>query len=313
MKNINILITGCSGQLGRCILDKINEYSSDEINIFHTDTDHTNLDIKDSTKIMSILNERDYDYLINCAAYTNVAKAEQDFEDKCLLANAYGPKILAECCSSKNVKLIHISTDYVFDGSAEVKTETSKTNPLNRYGKTKLLGDTEIISVAEKSNLEYMILRTSWVYSEYGTNFVKTIFNKLANHENAEVVYDQIGSPTYAGDLANFIIKKVIVENNFVSGIFNYSNLGNISWYDFAKEIEETMLANVTKNVKNHIGIVYPTITNVNILGVQRPMIGILSKDKLLNTFGKSEDVTRYWNIPLKIVLRKLIQEKYDE
>ncbi len=303
---IKILITGASGQLGRCLVDRLDAIQGI---IEYDAVDHSSFNISDINQVEKFVGSGEYDYVVNCAAYTNVNKALADEKDA-ILANGYGPKLLAEACERTRTKLIHISTDYVFDGSPEEKTETATPHPLNTYGRTKLLGENEILAVAEHSDLEYMIIRTSWVYSEYGNNFVKTILNKMMNSEEIKVVDDQYGSPTYAGDLADFIISVIMREveaKEFVSGIFNYSNLGIISWYDFAYGIYQFYREYLT-----HKGIlatpwIEPCKTSDFPSPVERPKFGILPKEKVINTL---ETTVNHWTVPLKFVVEKLIDLK---
>lgn len=280
MRKIKILITGSDGQLGRCIIENI-KFNRNRDNISYTAVNHSELDITDLNRVKKELSATKYDYLINCAAYTNVTDAEICAEESALLINGYGPKVLAECCAETGTKLIHISTDYVYDNSTCVKYETTEPKPLNKYGRSKLLGEQEILSVAETSKLDYMIIRTAGLYSEYGTNFVKTIFNKLISGKDCSVVYDQITSPTNAHHLAEFIVTEVICKNNFGYGIFNYTDMNCISWYDLAAMIYE-FLASMT----DIIGKLYPVETDVDNTSVKRPMINILSKQKVIEKYG---------------------------
>ena len=295
---IKILITGANGQLGKCLTNYLKWHKLD---IEYDALDLPDFNISDSAHVKKYVEEGDYDYVINCAAYTNVNQALSD-ENTAILANGYGPKLLAEACEKSKTRLIHVSTDYVFDGSPETKTEESTPNPVNTYGRTKLLGDTEIETVAKRGDLEYMIFRTSWLYSEYGNNFVKTIINKLKAREEIKVVDDQYGSPTYAGDLAKTILN-VILGKDFVSGIYNFSNMGIISWYDFAYGIYQFY-----REIMKEQGIVTeayiaPCKTSEFPSPVERPKFGILSKDKVINTLGIR---VNHWTVPLKTVVEKL-------
>ena len=186
-------------------------------------------------------------------------------------------------------------------------------NPLNRYGKTKLLGEREILDTAARkefngNELQYMIIRTSWLYSEYGNNFVKTILRKAKQHSNMNVVFDQVGSPTYAGDLASFIVERVILsEIKFISGIYHFSNYGSISWYDFANAICE-----IYNDVIVHRGgesckvnyTINPITTDSLGAGVNRPRVVMLSKEKIVNTYNAN---IPYWRDSLKNVIEKLV------
>lgn len=225
---IKVLVTGKDSQLARCIKDVEKGYK-DILFVYKSSTE---LDITNKDSIKLNFQEDTYNYCINCAAYTNVDKAETE-QKKAILINTVGSKNLAEVCEINNTILIHISTDFVFDGKKnEPYTETDQTNPLSVYGLTKRDGEKEIQKVLSK----YFIIRTSWLYSRYGSNFVKTIL-KLAKEKNEiNVVNNQIGSPTYAIDLAVFILNIVSV-NSTKYGLYNYSNKGEISWKDFAQEI----------------------------------------------------------------------------
>lgn len=278
MNNIKVLITGANGQLGKCIIDCIKE---NDFNIDYTALDHSSLDITNLNQVRSKLADQKYDYLINCAAYTNVVNAEVCAEEPAILINGYGPKVLAEYCAEANIKLIHISTDYVYDDSPGIKTEDSPTNPLNRYGKSKLLGEQEIISVAEKTGLSYMIIRTAGLYSEYGTNFVNTIFEKLNSGNACHVVYDQVTSPTNAHHLVDFIINQIIYKSNFNTGIFNYTDICSMSWYDLAVKIHEFLTF-----MSRPVGNLYPVETDIEQQKVRRPMVNILSKRKVIEKYG---------------------------
>ena len=303
MQKIKVLVTGAKGQLGKCLLDKLN-YDGFEV----TAVDLPEMNISDATDVEKYIGDGDYDYVINCAAYTNVGNAG-DNEDSAILANGYGPKLLAEACEKTKTRLIHISTDYVYDGTPGIKTEDAPTGPLNTYGRTKLLGDTEIQNVAKRGELEYMILRTSWLYSEYGNNFVLTTLKNIKEGKEMKVVDDQFGCPTYAGDLASFIVYDVIWRefNNlpFVSGVYHFSNLGYTTWYDFASEV-----GNAYKRIAASQGI----LTNVNIKNcktsdypskVERPVYGLLSKDKVMTTYNA--DIPQ-WARSVNYVVEKVFE-----
>ncbi len=312
MNKINVLITGAGGQLAKCIVDVLNRNS--EV-IEYSAFSHEDLSITDKVKINQLLSSKKYDYLINCAAYTNVAEAEHN-EDAPLLANGYGPKVLAECCAEHNVRLIHFSTDYVFGGSIIPEDEDSCTpNPLNRYGRSKALGESEIIEISENvDSFEYMIFRISWLYSEYGNNFVKTILRKAKDHSEMKVVFDQVGSPTYAGDVAKFIIEYVILSGApFYSGIYHYTNHGTISWYDFAHAIceiyNETMIWHGGESCKVNYEI-QPITTNSLNLEVKRPRVVMLSKEKVMNAYNIN---IPYWRDSLKNVIEKLTIDGDEE
>ena len=283
---IKILITGANGQLGKCIIDSIKKYGD---SFKYDAVDLPEMNISDTAHVKKYVEDGDYDYVINCAAYTNVGGCT-DNEDAAILANGYGPKILAEACEKSKTRLIHISTDYVFDGSPDLKTEDSPTGPLNTYGRTKLLGETEIQNIAKRGDLEYMIIRTSWLYSEYGKNFVLTVLQNMKDGKEMNVVDDQFGTPTYAGDLARFIITDVIIgddskSNPFHSGIYHFSNLGYTTWYDFACEVLAAYKREAHKRSMLFGGAVNPCKTSDYPTNVERPKFGLLSKEKVQNIY----------------------------
>jgi dTDP-4-dehydrorhamnose reductase len=287
MQKTKILITGANGQLGKCIIDSIKNYGDS----FEYDAvDLPEMNISDSIHVKKYVEDGDYDYVINCAAYTNVGGCTNN-EDAAVLANGYGPKLLAEACEKSKTRLIHISTDYVFDGSPDLKTEDSSTGPLNTYGRTKLLGETEIQNVAKRGDLEYMIIRTSWLYSEYGKNFVLTTLQNMKDNKEMNVVDDQFGTPTYAGDLAKFIVTDVIVSDSsntvpFTSGIYHFSNLGYTTWYDFACEVLAAYKREAVKRSMFFGGVIKPCKTSDYPTNVERPKFGLLSKDKVINIYN---------------------------
>lgn len=267
----NILVTGSKGQLGnelRLVVennDKVNQY-------FFTDV--SELDITDKSAVTAYLESNNIDIVVNCAAYTNVDKAEDDKENADLI-NHIGPKNLAEVCREKNCFLIHISTDYVFDGTKNTPyTETDETKPLGVYGETKLKGENAIID----SGCEYLIIRTSWLYSSFGKNFLKTMQKLTAEKESLKVVFDQVGTPTYAGDLAN-VIYKIILKNdgNIKNQIYHFSNEGVCSWYDFTVAINE---------VFGHNCKVLPCHSDEFPSKVTRPSFSVLDKTKIKEKLG---------------------------
>ncbi len=261
---MNVLVTGSNGQLASCIKDLAKQY--DGLNFIYTD--YQELDICDLNQIKVFFKSNPkIDYCINCAAYTAVDKAETDV-DKAFEINATGPKNLAIVCHQFDVVLIQISTDFVFDGQKkEPYTETDVANPISVYGASKLQGEQEIIKVSEK----YFILRTSWLYSEHGNNFMKTMLRLAETRDEISVVSDQIGTPTYAGDLAAVILK-IISSKNINFGLYHYSNDGVVSWYDFAKEIFEASNLKIKTNpIKT---TAYPT-------PAKRPIFSVMDKSKI--------------------------------
>ena len=264
---MNILITGAKGQLGnelRKISDNRQRYC-----YFFTDVDE--LDITDEAAIDVFMSRHGINTVINCAAYTAVDKAESD-EPAAMLINGAAVAFLANACNKMNAALIHISTDYVFDGCACIPyKEEHCTNPATAYGRSKLAGEQAALT-AKKS----LIIRTSWLYSSFGNNFVKTMLNLGKKQETVRVVSDQTGTPTYAGDLAKMIMKIVdkLTENDLMFGIFNYSNDGCCSWYDFAVEIMQQ--ANLKCTVQAIESKDYPT-------PAQRPHYSVLNKERIKN------------------------------
>lgn len=223
-----VLVTGANGQLGKSIHRISSNYP--ELKIVFTDVEE--LDITKTEGVNAFFENHAFDYCINCAAYTAVDKAEEEV-DKPFLINATAAKNLAEACQTSEAVLIHISTDFVFDGSKRTPyTEEDTPNPLSVYGKSKLQGEEYIQKIWNK----HFIVRTSWLYSEYGNNFVKTMLRLAETRDEISVVNDQIGSPTYAGDLASFLLE-IVKGDTCKYGLYHYSNEGEISWYDFAVEI----------------------------------------------------------------------------
>ena len=225
-----ILVTGGEGQLASCFKSSHKLIDNKWIFLSKKELDITNVD-----NVGEVFEKYEPDVIINCAAYTNVEKAEED-KETAKLVNAIGPKVLAQCARHYNAKLIHISTDFVFNGDKPLPYRyDDRTRALSYYGKSKLDGENNI-----KNYDNVYIFRTSWLYSEYCRNFFKTMYNRIKNGEKTFVVNDQVGTPTYARDLANFII--YTIENNTLekakSRILHFSNEGCCSWYDFAKSIE---------------------------------------------------------------------------
>lgn len=225
---MNILVTGANGQLGM-EMRSVSTGSSDHY-IF---TDVAELDISDESAVERMMGDGHIDVIVNCAAYTNVDKAEED-EATADLLNHRAVEILASAARRHDATLIHISTDYVFDGSSCIPyREDAPTAPIGAYGRTKLAGETAILA----SGSRYLIFRTSWLYSPYGKNFVKTMMHLASEKDCLKVVFDQVGTPTYAGDLAALIHKVITDRQLDRQGIYHYSNEGVCSWYDFAVEI----------------------------------------------------------------------------
>ena len=262
-KKLKILITGANGQLGRCLQDVAEKYPGYD---FHFKTSKE-LDITKKEQINSLFIHEKFDYCINCAAYTAVDKAETD-QENAFLVNAEAIRYLAEACKFKNTILIHISTDFVFDGSKTTPyMEEDVPHPINVYGASKLKGEQYVQDILA----HYFIIRTSWVYSKYGHNFVKTMLRLGAEKEELNVVDDQLGSPTYAGDLAEAIMEIIRLKTTDY-GLYHFSNEGAITWYEFAKAIFK---ANGRKVKVNPVpSKAYPT-------QAKRPIFTVLDKSKI--------------------------------
>lgn len=227
---MRILITGSKGQLGSDLKELSINYP--EYQFFHTDVEQ--LDITDKKAIADFVANNDINVIINCAAYTAVDKAESE-PGLAKKINHAAVQFLAEIAKEKEVKLIHISTDYVFDGKGfKPYPVDHPTSPVNTYGSTKLDGEMAMKKINPAGS---MIIRTSWVYSSYGNNFVKTMLRLGEERDELNVICDQVGTPTYAGDLANFILQKAIFAENEKVETYHFTNEGVCSWYDFAKEI----------------------------------------------------------------------------
>lgn len=283
----NILVTGANGQLGNSVRKIANQYPNYQF-IF---TDVPEVDITDLEGLEKLVKEQNVDVIINCAAYTAVDKAESD-EILARKINADGPKNLAIAAKNIGAKLIHISTDYVFDGKhCTPMKECDETAPIGVYGKTKREGEIAI----EKSGADAIVIRTAWLYSEYGNNFVKTMLRLGKEKDSLNVIYDQIGTPTYATDLAVAIMD--LVEKGFNGySLYHYSNEGGISWYDFTKAIFE--ISGISTPINAIESFEYPT-------AAERPHYSVLNKRKIKEMGIK----VPYWKDSLKICM-ELLGEK---
>ncbi|SFI61685.1 dTDP-4-dehydrorhamnose reductase [Olleya namhaensis] len=260
---INILVTGGNGQLATCIKDIESNHSN--LNFIYANSEQLN--IADFNAVQQFFNDQFFHYCINCAAYTAVDKAESD-QENAKNVNVLGSKNLAIVCAEKKATLIQVSTDFVFNGEKSFAyTETDETDPTGVYGVTKLEGEREVAKNIE----QHFIIRTSWLYSENGNNFMKTMINLSQNRDLLNIVADQIGTPTYATDLAQAILK-IITTNNTQYGIYHYSNEGVASWYDFAKAIFEE--SNIYIKVLPIKSEAYPT-------PARRPHFSVLDKTKI--------------------------------
>ncbi len=286
----NVLVTGSSGQVGNEIKAISSDYS---YNFFFTD--RNNIDITSKDSIKEFCKTNNINVIINCAAYTAVDKAQSD-EINADLINRKAVKKLALVSQELNIKLIHISTDYVFDGkNFKPYCEEFQTNPQSIYGKTKLDGENEMRDINPKNSI---IIRTSWIYSYYGNNFVKTMLRLGKEKEELGVIFDQIGTPTYAKDLAKIILDIVPQIDNQKVEIYNYSNEGVLSWYDFAKEIMK--MAKLNCKINPIETYQYPT-------PAKRPHFSLLNKNKIKSTFNIE---IPYWKDGLDDCLRRLGERK---
>jgi dTDP-4-dehydrorhamnose reductase len=270
---MKVLITGANGQLGSEIRELVTMYE----NLDAAFTDFDTLDITNQEAVFNFIGQWNPEYIINCAAYTAVDKAENEIS-KAYQLNAIGPENLANACARSGARLIHISTDYVFDGMAyQPYTEDVKPNPQSIYGKSKLKGEENVVTSCPSA----LIIRTSWLYSSYGNNFVKTMIRLGTERDLLKVVFDQVGTPTYARDLASVIIG--IIKNSAMDdtlwnpGIYHYSNEGVCSWYDFAIGIHH--LAGLSCHTAPIESKDFPTLA-------KRPFYSVLNKTKIKSAFG---------------------------
>lgn len=289
---MNILVTGANGQLGNS-MRKVSAASKDNY-IF---TDVAELDITSLGAIRSMVAAHSIEVIVNCAAYTNVDRAEED-EATAELLNAKAVENLALAAKANDALLIHISTDYVFGGNSNNTpiAENEPMNPTGAYGRTKLHGE----EVIKALGCRHIIIRTAWLYSEFGANFVKTMLKVTAEQPNRKVVIDQVGTPTYAGDLAEAIfdiIENRKYENN--DGTYHYSNEGVCSWYDFTKEIAH-QVGHTTCQIEPCRSSEFPS-------KVVRPNYSVLDKTKIKATFGLS---VPYWAESLERCIDNLTEQQ---
>lgn len=265
---MKLLIIGSNGQLGNEIRVLSEKYPQHQF--FFTDV--AELDITDISAIENFVSENKIQGIINCAAYTAVDKAEDDVE-LCYKINRDAVKNLGETAQKFGLKMVHVSTDYVFDGTNHIPyTEEMPMKPLGVYGKSKLEGE----QVLQNSFAEAVIVRTSWLYSSFGNNFVKTMLKLGRERNELNVIFDQVGTPTYAGDLADSILK-IISSEEIIPGIYHFSDEGVCSWYDFTKTIHR--IANIQCNVKPIESKDFPA-------KVTRPNYSVLNKAKIKKTYG---------------------------
>lgn len=266
-----VLVTGANGQLGNSLRALSGQYPSYAF-LF---TDVAELDICDKEAVRDYVLRNQVDYILNCAAYTAVDKAE-DQEALCRRINAEAVRNLGEAASEAGARILHISTDYVFDGTAHIPyVETDPTCPVSAYGRTKRAGEEALLSVCPDA----VILRTAWLYSEYGANFVKTMLRLGKEREELSVVFDQVGTPTYAGDLAEamYTVLEAGEKGAFKPGIYHFSNEGVCSWYDFTVKILQ--IAGLSCRVKPIESKEYPSRT-------VRPPYSVLNKKKIKAAYG---------------------------
>lgn len=291
MQSKRILITGANGQLG-CEMRRLGEVSPNE----YMFTDVAELDITDADAVARYVTDNGVNVIVNCAAYTNVDRAEDD-EATAERINAGAVRNLAIAAKAADATLFHVSTDYVFgcDGNTP-RTEDMPLNPLGAYGRTKLHGEQAIAEVGCKA----VVIRTAWLYSEYGNNFLKTMLRLTAEKPELNVVFDQVGSPTYAGDLAIAIFS--IIEGDRYAGnegIYHFSDEGVCSWYDFAVEIARAA---------GHDGcVIRPCHSDEFPSKVTRPPFSVLDKSKIKSTFGVE---IPHWRESMLYCLGRIMKQK---
>ncbi|EJX09801.1 dTDP-4-dehydrorhamnose reductase [gut metagenome] len=282
---MKILVTGANGQLG----NEMRLLAKEHPQHMYCFTDVQELDICDSDAVWSYVAENQIELIVNCAAYTAVDRAEEQ-PDVAHRLNAVAPGVLAQAAQAHGAALIQPSTDFVFDGKAHLPyTETCVPSPVSVYGTTKLEGEQAVLNACEKA----MVIRTAWLYSTFGNNFVKTMIRLGKEREHLGVVFDQIGTPTYARDLAKAIY--TIIDKGIVRGIFHFSNEGVCSWYDFTKAIHR--MAGITSCS------VAPLHTDEYPAKASRPAYSVLDKTKIKRTFGLE---IPHWEDSLKICIESL-------
>lgn len=286
---MNILITGCNGQLGTHLRQR--EVLMPQHRFYNTDI--AELDITDAQAVRAFIDSHAIDGIVNCAAYTAVDRAEND-ADTAHRINALAPELLAAAIQRRNGWMIHISTDYVFDGNSCVPyCETDTPNPTGVYGRTKLEGEQRV----QKACANSVVLRTAWLYSEVGNNFVKTMLRLGSERDSLGVVYDQVGSPTYVGDLAQAI--QTVIEQGIRPGTYHFTNEGAVSWYDFTKAIHR--IAGIgTCHVRPLRSEEYPTPT-------RRPSYSVLDKAKFRQTYQVE---IPYWEDSLGQCIAQLLKKQ---
>lgn len=285
-----VLVTGANGQVGQELRVLAASYPTFEF-VF---TSHDTMPVNDEAAVQKIFAAHKPVYCINCAAYTAVDKAESE-QEIAYQVNAEGTRILAAACKANNTRFIHISTDYVFNGQSPAPyTEDAATDPVNTYGATKLKGE----QLCLQYNPEAIIIRTAWVYSSFGKNFVKTMMKLMHDRPAINVVSDQVGAPTYAADLAKCMMHIVAGDHaktiNWVAGIYHYSNQGRISWHEFAVAIKELTGSACTVN---------PIPSEQFPTPAKRPAFSLLDTNKIRNTFHCS---IPEWKDSLQVCIKLL-------
>ncbi|SDD88140.1 dTDP-4-dehydrorhamnose reductase [Dyadobacter soli] len=285
---MKIIVLGASGQLGSCLKKVSTERNITDISF----PSEENANILDKDLLDKLFTAEKPQFVINCAAYTAVDKAEDDVET-CRKVNRDGAAYIAEACKTHGAALIHVSTDFVFKGDIpKLLSETDTAEPENMYGLTKLEGEAAIAEILP----EHYTLRTSWLYSEFGNNFVKTMLRLGREREQLGVIVDQVGSPTYAIDLADTILD-IIESDNKSYGIYHYSNEGVTSWYDFAKAVFDLSETTVKLN---------PVKTSEYVTRAVRPAYSVMDKSKIKSTFGIA---IPYWRDSLGVCIDRLVNE----
>ena len=282
-----VLVTGASGQLGKCL----QKYALETISVNWLFMDSSEIDITSKESVEQCFQNKKIDYCINCAAYTNVEKAESEM-DKAYQINSEAVKELAKICKKYDSVLIHISTDYVFDGKSKIPySEEDQTNPINAYGASKLQGEINI----QKHMDKYFIFRTSWLYSEFGHNFYLTVVKKSSENVPLNITTAQTGTPTNANHLAHLILM-LIQEENKNYGLYHFSNTGETTWYGFAEEI--LRVSNTLHLVELNKDNSYKTIAT-------RPEYSVLDKKKL-------KDILKYKPATWQEALKDLNDKRYQ-
>ncbi len=297
---MKILLTGAAGQLATDLSAVLKDAG-----LSVRGYDSKSLDVSDGKRVMEEVSMVKPGIIINCGAYTKVDLAEKERE-QAFAVNKDGAAHVAEAARKVNAVLVHISTDFVFDGLKSTPyTESDATNPLSVYGESKLAGETEIMERME----DYIIVRTSWLYGKSGHNFVKTILKYAAERDFLNVVYDQVGAPTWTVDLADALLKivKSVQEGSKEYGIYNYSNEGVASWYDFADAIVEEARAS---GMNLQCGAVRPILTSEYPTLARRPAYSVLDKGRVKNTFNLT---IPHWRASLRKMLRQMGPGKKED